>query len=90
MTVFDSIKNKNIDELAEWLDKHCNFDSAPWWKHWDENYCNKCEAVVFSDDEGDETKFAYCEHYGNCRFFKEMEDMPDNKQTIKLWLESEA
>lgn len=90
MTVFESIKNKNIDKLAEWLDEHCNFDFAPWWRFWDENYCNKCESVIFSDDEGGKMEFAYCEHYGNCRFFKEMADTPDNKQTIKMWLESEG
>lgn len=90
MKVFDSIKNKNIDEFVEWLCEHCNFDYAPWWKWWDENYCSKCEPVVFSDDEGDEKEFAHCEHYGNCRFFEEMKEVPDHKQIIKMWLESES
>ena len=90
MTIFETLKTKNIDELAKWLDKHYSFDEAPYWRWWDTNYCNKCEAVVFTDDEGYETDYAYCEHYGNCRFFKEMEDIPDNKQIIKMWLESEC
>ena len=38
MTVFESFKTKNIDELAEWLSEHCMFDTAPWWNFWDENY----------------------------------------------------
>ena len=29
MTVFEKINNKNVDELTEWFDKHCNFDFAP-------------------------------------------------------------
>ncbi len=89
MTVFDSIKNKNIDELVDWIDKYFTFDTAPYWTWWNENYCNKCEAVVFTDDEDYEIDYAYCEHGGNCRFFKEMKDVPDIKQTIKMWLESE-
>ena len=90
MKVFDSIKDKNIDELAEWINEHLQFDFAPWWRHWDENYCGKCEPVVFTDDEGDKTVFAYCEHYGNCRYFNEMDEIPDHKQVIKMWLESES
>lgn len=91
MTVFESIKNKNIDELAEWLDKHCDFDNAPWWKWWDENYCSKCEPIetASANDFGYEVECAYCELNGNCKFFKEIKDVPDSTQTIKMWLEEE-
>lgn len=90
MTVFEKIKSKNIDELVDWIDEHFHFDSAPYWKWWDENYCSKCKAIVQTDDEGHETKFAYCEVHDNCKFFKDMDNIPDVKQTIKMWLESEA
>ena len=91
MKVFDSIKSKNIDELAEWLDKHCDFDSALWWKYWDKNYCNKCESVVTGTNVfGYPLEHAYCEINNNCRFFKDMDDIPDSKQIIKMWLESEC
>lgn len=92
MTVFDSIKNKNIDELAEWLEKYCNdFDSAvPWWKYWDENYCNKCEPITAGTNVfGYPQKYAYCEIGGYCKFFKDIKGIPDSKQVIKMWLESE-
>lgn len=91
MKVFDSIKNKNIDELAEWLDEYCDFDSAPWWKYWDENYCSKCESIESesANDFGYAAEYAYCELNGNCRFFKDMKEIPDSKQIIKMWLESE-
>lgn len=91
MTIYESFKNKNIDELADWIAKNCNFDSAPWWKYWDENYCSKCEATVTCVSEFDENEheFAYCEINHHCRYFKETEEMPDEKQTIKMWLESE-
>lgn len=92
MTVFDKIKNKNIDEFAEWLDEYCVCDTAPWWKWWDENYCKKCEPIniettnVFGYEIGE---CAYCEVNGNCEFFKDMEEIPNSKQIIKMWLESE-
>lgn len=92
MKVFDSIKNKNIDELAEWLDEHCDFDGALHWKWWDENYCKKCEPIETNSPNffGYPAECAYCEINNNCRFFKDMEDIPDNKQIIKMWLESEC
>lgn len=91
MTVFNSIKNKNIDEFAEWLDENCSSDYAPWWKYWDENYCNKCEPIESTTKNyfGYTVEYAYCELNNNCRFFKDRENIPDNKQIIKMWLESE-
>lgn len=90
MTIFDSIKNKNIDELVEWIDEHCNFDEALHWKWWDENYCNKCEPIIAGTNIlGYPQKHAYCELNGNCKFFKDTKGIPDSKQVIKMWLESE-
>lgn len=87
MIVFDMIKNKNIDELVDWIDEHFAFDSAPYWYWWDKNYCSKCETIASLDDEGE---FAYCEVHNNCRFFKDMDKIPDTKQIIKMWLLSEV
>ena len=91
MTVFENLKAKNIDELVDWLYEYCDFDSAPWWKWWDENYCSKCESVISRISEiGRDVEFAWCELHDKCRFFSEMDDIPDTKQIIKMWLESEA
>ena len=38
MTVFESIPFKDIDKLAEWLDKHSG-DDSPWILWFDKNYC---------------------------------------------------
>lgn len=92
MKVFDSIKNKNIDEFVNWIDEHFEFDGAPHWRWWDDNYCNRCEPIesestnIFGYEIGE---CAYCELNGNCRFFKDMDEIPNNKQIIKMWLESE-
>ncbi|MBO5828828.1 MAG: hypothetical protein J6R59_10325 [Paludibacteraceae bacterium] len=89
MTVFENIKNKNIDEFVNWLSEHCSFDYAPWWKWWDENYCKKCESeTAYVEAFEKECEHAYCELNGNCRFFLDMGDIPDEKQVIKMWLES--
>lgn len=91
MTVFDSIKNKNIDELVDWIDEHFDFDNAPYWRWWDENYCKKCEPIETGTNVfGYPLEHAYCEVYGNCKFFKDMKEIPNSKQTIKMWLESEG
>ena len=36
-----------------------------------------------------ECEFAWCELNGKCKFFKDMDDIPDVKQIIKMWLESD-
>lgn len=91
MRVFDIIKNKNIDELAEWLDKYCLFDNAPWLWWWDKNYCNKCETVIeYSDELKDKCEFTWCELNGKCKYFQNLNDIPDSKQMIKMWLESKC
>lgn len=89
MNVFDSIKLKNIDELAEWFDENVTSDDTPWWKWWDENYCKKCESeIAYMSELDKKCECAWCELHGKCKFFKELDDIPDCKQTIKMWLES--
>jgi len=92
MTVFENIKNKNIDELVDWIDEYFVFnDDTPYLKWWETNYCNKCKPeVVYEKDLDFEHMCAYCELNNKCRFFQDMDDIPDNKQVIKMWLESEA
>ena len=86
MTVFEKFKSKNIDELAEWLDEYCMFDDAPWIHWWDKNYCNNCDGIW-----DDINCYAWCElNDDKCKFFQDMDYMPDNKQIIKMWLESEC
>lgn len=102
MTKFESIKSKNIDELAEWIDTYVIFDDSLWMKWWDENYCQKCEVVAMpreeyarivgwghSDYRGG-IVCGYCEVNGKCRYFQDMDNVPNNKEIIKMWLETEA
>lgn len=88
MTVFDNIKSKNIDELAKWIDEHFDFDYAPYVMWFDEHYCTKCIAELYTEDNAN--KCAWCELNGKCKFFKELDNIPDNKDIIKMWLESES
>lgn len=91
MIVFDSFKNKDIDELVEWLDEYCYFDRAPWLDWWDKNYCNNCDVEIsYVSETNDELECAWCELNHRCKFFDEMDDIPDDKQIIKMWLLSEV
>lgn len=91
MTVFENIKSKNIDELAEWLDSHFHNVYTPWEEWWDENYCSKCPPVkAHCVDCNKELDFGWCELNDGCKFCPDLNDVPDNKQVIKLWLESEV
>lgn len=85
MTVFDNIKNLNIDEFVDWLDENILCDNAPWWKHFDDNYCSKCIAEIDNRNH----KCGYCELNGKCRYFQDLDNIPDRKQIIKMWLASE-
>lgn len=91
MTKFESIKSKNIDELAEWLDKHGMYSGSPWMIWWDKNYCQKCEAeYTYSKVFKKEIECGWCEVNGKCRYFQDMDDIPDNEEVIKMWLETEV
>ena len=94
MRVFDEFTNKNIDELAEWLDTHCVPDFSPWIKWFDDNYCKKCESIIATDTVlgfEREMEFGWCELHGDrCKYFQDKEYAPYGKELVKMWLESEA
>lgn len=102
MNNFKRIQSMTIDELAEWLDKNCMFDNSPWLNSFNEKYCEKCESIkckyAGAEEKLDITPFsysgeiecAYCELENKCRFFQDLDDVPDNKEMIKMWLEEEA
>lgn len=94
MTVFESIKTKSVEELANWIYRHDLFliDETPWIKWFDEKYCYNCqpEKVVVPEDNNRKMLLSWCEIHGKCKYFQDMNDIPDNKQIIKMWLESEA
>lgn len=86
MTVFESIKCKNIDELAEWLDEYGIQDFSPWSNWFDRNFCKNCEII----DKGDIFEYSWCElNDGKCKFFQDMDEAPWGKQIVRMWLESE-
>ena len=88
ITQFKLLKTKNIDEFAEWLDKHGQFDGSPWMKWYDENYCKKCEPIMCHyPDSKVEFPCSWCELNNNkCKFFPQLDEAPDNKKIIKMWL----
>lgn len=91
MAQFEKLQSMDIEELAEWLDKYGQFDGSPWMKWFDELYCKNCESIMchYLDNEY-EFPCSWCEINDKCRFFPEMDEAPDNKEIIKMWLESEV
>ena len=91
MTRFKKLNTMDIDALAEWLDKYVQYDGSPWCEWFDENYCKNCEYIMchYPDSEC-EFPCAWCEiNDYKCKFFPDMDEQPDSREIVKMWLESE-
>ena len=88
MTNFEKLKSMNEKEISEFLD---SIDDNPWIVWFNKKYCENCETIrscgrnpnIYYDS-------TYCEVNGNCRYFQDKDDIPDNKEMIELWLASEG
>lgn len=90
MKTIDKIKCKSINEFVDWIDENFAFDTAPYMFWFDNEFCKKCQAEEIHDvDRCIKTECAWCEITGKCKFFQDMNEVPNTKQIIKLWLESE-
>lgn len=91
MKRIDKFKSMNIYELINWLDEYVAFDTAPWMTWYDQTYCKECYAEIIKDEKSlREHECAWCELHGKCKYFQYLEETPDAKQILKLWLESEV
>ena len=92
MTNFDKFKQMELKEFVEWLDEYGAFDGSPWMKWFDEKYCQNCDSIMTHPVGYPNTEIpcSYCELYGNCKFFPDKEDTPDNKEIIEMWLAEEG
>lgn len=85
------LKNMSKEDFAEWLDKYGMFDNSPWMMWFDQQYCKNCEDIMCKYENGKrEFPCSFCELNGNCKFFPDLDEVPDNKMIIKMWLESEV
>ena len=83
MTQFEKFKNMDINQFSEWLDEYGVFDNSPWIQWFNGLYCNNCEAIMWFP-------CLCCELEGKCKYFPDLDEAPDNKMIIKMWLESEV
>jgi hypothetical protein len=91
MNNFEKLKSMSVDELAELLNQYGRYERTPWYDWWDENYCSRCESVkAYVPAFEREHDFAWCELEHKCKFFQDMEDVPNSKEIIKMWLEAEV
>ena len=91
MNNFKYLQTMSRQKLAEWLDENGQFDNSPWMLWFDRTYCKNCPAVIcIYEDSNREFPAAWCEvNGGKCKFFPEMDRVPDSLETIKLWLETD-
>lgn len=91
MTVFQKIKSMDIHEFTEWYNAIWLGEDDPVTKWWTEVYCSKCKPIPgrFVDTQR-KVEMAYCELYGTCKFFQDINHYPSTKEIIKMWLESEG
>lgn len=101
MTRYEQLTSLTIEQLAQWIDKHGQFDGSPWMSWFDENYCSKCESIKIKKENSkailgfelmfaDETTCSYCELYKKCRYFQDKEETPTNVDIIQMWLEEQC
>ena len=91
MTNYERITHMSVNEMAKWIDEHGAFDNSPWMSWFDCRYWKRCPNVMCkSADDSRIFPCSYCEVYDSCRFFQDLDDVPDNKMIIKMWLESDA
>ena len=91
MNNWTKLKNMSTEDLAEWIDKYGAFDNSPWITWFEQKYCKNCGDIMCKYEDGErEFPCSYCALNGNCKFFPNLDDVRDNKMTIKMWLESEV
>ena len=96
MTRYEQLTSLPIEQLAQWIDSHGQFDGSPWMDWFDKNYCSKCESIYVTKADSKEklgfellyninTTCAYCEVNKECRFFPRREQ-PSLVEIIEMWL----
>ncbi len=99
MTQFEKFMAFDIDQLADWLNRYGNFDDSLWMQWWNSTYCKNCESLEVDYEDLDmqcyfgsqrKAKCAYCEIHPNCKYFPNLLDIPDNKEIIKMWLNTQC
>lgn len=91
MTWFEKFKSMNEEELASWFDEHGRFDGSPWMQWFDKRYCSNCESIICRyENSKREFSCAWCELEHKCKFFPNMDYAPDNKDIIKMFLQTEV
>ena len=91
MNNFEKLKSMNIEELTDWIDKYGQFDDSPWMEWFDKTYCKNCESIkCHSKSSSAEIPCAYCELHDNCKFFPNIEHIPDTKDIVRMWLETDT
>ena len=98
MTNFKRLQTMTVDQLADWLDEHGQYDDAPWTHWFDKRYCQNCEPIELKYEDSKTTlgieplscdltsECSYCECHDHCKFFPNIKGIPSNKEVLEMWL----
>lgn len=95
MTRFEELKNMNIEEAIDWIDKNINRDDSPWDNWFNRKYCLNCPTItkkvpsILCEDHMVNQDYSFCELNGYCRYFRDTVDVLDNKTVLRMWLQEE-
>lgn len=84
MTNLEKIKNMGLDEMVKFLNSLDCIEDLPWIKWGDNNFCKKCETVIYFYD-GKEYECSPCELGEHCPF-----NMGPDVDWCKEWLKVES
>lgn len=92
MNNYERIMSMEIDELAEYLNDKWTHDDDPSIEWWNKKYCSNCEPItVKAQYLGHNIDCSWCElNDDKCKYFPELKEMPDSKQIMRMWLESDV
>lgn len=92
MTIFEKIKQMTVEEMAEKIDNNISNDYYTPWEEWfDKKYCKNCKPILeYIPAWHREVEVAPCENLHKCSFFPDSSEMPNTKEIILKWLESES
>ena len=87
MNKYEQLISMSLDDFARWLDINGKFEGSPWMLWFTNKYCENCEPIKCRYPEGThEFNCSYCELENKCKFFPAMEETPDNRDMIEMWL----
>ena len=90
MTNREWLQSADLDTLVNFLHSIDSFEDSPYIESWDNKYCSQCESIICTYANSDrKIPCSFCELEGYCKFFPDLDHIPDYADMIRLWLAEE-